>query len=83
MRALTHVGKNFTSSSGREEIENKQTFEQSDLTLCICCYGEEDPDEWLKYGAIQTGKPNNNAMQMDPPITLGNGTILAMGLCPG
>ena len=54
MRALTHVGKNFTSSSGREEIENKQTFEQSDLTLCICCYGGEDPDECLKYGVIET-----------------------------
>ena len=34
VRALTHVGKNFTSSSNSEEIENKHILEKSDLTLC-------------------------------------------------
>ena len=34
LRALTHARKNFTINSSSEEIENKQTFEQSDLTLC-------------------------------------------------
>ena len=32
LRALTHARKNFTINSSSEEIENKQTFEQLDLT---------------------------------------------------
>ena len=39
VRALSHVGKNFTSSSSNsnKEIENKQTFEKSDVTFFYCC----------------------------------------------